>query len=402
MYNVIKVLITASLFTIVGCSDSSNNSEIRSEETTLDVFSLVDTLASDEMGGRDNLSPGSLLAQSFLYDELSKFAEPLFPALVGIEGYLQHYDVGTNILAIIPGGELADEYVMIGAHYDGHGSNDVCADKTAEDDICNGANDNAAGVAAVIDIVRSIVADGIPRRSIIVTLWDGEEDGLVGAEYYVANPVIPLEKTIAYVNFDIQGANLLPSLRNHTILVGAETGGANLIEASISAQEASSLETVMLSLIFGQGRSDHAVLTAASVPSVFFTDANNGCYHTVKDDIDAVDFPKLEQQIRTANALTRELVVTNNVPVFDDAAPLSSHEDAVQMLRIVEAAQPDIGRFSPQEQVISEQFLIDLKAIVDAGPEAYDAAAVGTVLGGSSFLVTTLASLDCDPFLADD
>jgi hypothetical protein len=397
MRNKIIMLITAMLFTIVSCSDGSHNSS----EATLSVFSLVETLASDEMGGRDNLSAGSLLAQSFLYDELSKIAEPIFPAAMGIEGYLQHYELGTNVLAIVPGGELADEYVMIGAHYDGHGSDDVCAGKTAEDDICNGANDNAAGVAAVIDIVRSIVADGVPRRSIIVTLWDGEEDGLVGARYYAANPVIPLEQTIAYVNFDIQGANLLPSLRNHTILVGAETGGSNLIEASNQALEASSLVTAMFSLAFGQGRSDHAALVSAGVPSVFFTDANNGCYHTVKDDIDAVDFPKLEQQIRAANALTRELVVTDNAPVLNADAPLSAYEDAGQMLRIVEAAQADFGRFSPDEQVTAEEFLVDLQAVVDAGSAAYDGAAQVTLLSGSIFLVSTLRTLECDPFLAD-
>ena len=123
------------------------------------------------------------------------------------------------------------------------------------------------------------------------------EDGLVGARYYTENPIIPLEQTIVYVNFDIQVANLLPALRKHTILVGAETGGANLIAASKRAREESSLVTAMFSLIFGQGRSDHAALVSAGVASVFFTDANNGCYHTVNDDITAVDFPKLEQQI---------------------------------------------------------------------------------------------------------
>lgn len=102
------------LFTIAGCSNDSNNDS----EPDLSVFSIVETLATDDMGGRDNLSLGSLLAQSFLYDELVKIAQPIFPAETGIEGYLQPYELGTNVLAIVPGGELADEYVMIGAHYD--------------------------------------------------------------------------------------------------------------------------------------------------------------------------------------------------------------------------------------------------------------------------------------------
>jgi hypothetical protein len=394
----IAALAVASVIA-VACSDGSDNSG-NLAPVQLDVRALVETLATDEMNGRDNLTAGSLRAQEFLIKELEKIADPVFPELQGAERYLQHYAVGSNILAVVHGGELADEYVMIGAHYDHHGNK--CSDITEDDNICNGANDNATGVAAVIDIVRSIVADGVPRRSIVIALWDGEEDGLVGSKHYVQEPVFPLEKTIAYVNFDIQGANLLPALRETTILVGAETGGENLVTASRTAREASTLDTLMLSLLFGQGRSDHAVLAGVGVPSVFFTDANNGCYHTVKDDINAVDFPKLEQQIRTANALTRDLVATDSVPKFDAAAPVSTYNDAVELLRVVEAAQADLGLFPPDQQVAIAQFQLDLQVIVNNGPEAFDAGAVGTLLGGAAMLVSALSALDCDPYLSDN
>lgn len=392
----IAALAVASLIAIA-CSDSNDNDD--GVLSQFDVRALVETLAADEMNGRDNLTAGSLLAQEFLIGELAKIADPVFPERQGAEGYLQHYALGSNILAIVKGSELPEEYVMIGAHYDHHGNN--CADITVDDNICNGAADNATGVAAVIDIVRSIVADGVPRRSIIITLWDGEEDGLVGARHYAQNPVYPLEKTIAYVNFDIQGANLLPSLRESTILVGAETGGKNLVAASQAARNASTLDTLMLSLLYGQGRSDHAVFAGVGVPSVFFTDANNGCYHTVKDDIDGVDFPKLEQQIRTANALTRDLLATDDVPVFDATAPVSTYNDAVELLRVVDRAQTDLGLFPPDQQVVIAQFQLDLRAIVEAGPEAFDAQAVGTLLGGAAMLVSSLRALDCDPYLAE-
>jgi hypothetical protein len=391
--------------TAVGCSDDSDRSPAGGpvEPEVLDVFTLVETLTSDEFAGRDNLSPGSLSAQKFLVEELAKFAQPIFPDAEGDEGFFQHYDDGTNILAVVPGGELADEYVMIGAHYDHHGSNpeERCNGETEEDSICNGASDNAASVAEVIDIVRSLVAEGPPRRSILVTLWDGEEDGLVGSKHYVENPVIPLEQTIAYVNFDIQGANLLQSLRNFTVLIGAETGGQNLVDAAKRAIDASTLDTLVVSLIFGQGRSDHARLVGAGVPSVFFSDATNGCYHTVKDDIDAVDFPKLEQQILAAAAITRELLMTDDVPTLNTSAPLASYDDAVEFLRLLEAAQVDFGQFTPEEQVSTERFLVDLHAIVDAGPEAFDGGSVGTLLVGISTLISTVSSQECNAYLTD-
>ena len=62
-------------------------------------------------------------------------------------------------------------------------------------------------------------------------MWDAEEDGLLGSAYYASDPLVPLEQTVAYINFDIQGSDLLPSIANSTIAVGAETGGQTLVEA---------------------------------------------------------------------------------------------------------------------------------------------------------------------------
>ncbi len=294
----IAALCVALTMSVGACG--SDGSGPTTDEGALSVRALVETLASDEMNGRDNQTPGSAAARALLVGQLARFTEPILPNEAGDEGFLQPYDLGTNILAVIPGGELVEEFVMIGAHYDGNGNvcdKANCDDATEGDSIYNGATDNAAGVAAAIEVARSIAATGTPRRSIIVALWDGEEDGLVGSGRYTADPLVPLAQTVAYINFDIQGSNLLPSLANATILIGSETGGSNLVESARQATQASTLDTVRLSLLFGQGRSDHANLVRAGVPSVFLTDANSGCYHTVKDDISAVDFAKLDQQI---------------------------------------------------------------------------------------------------------
>ncbi len=149
------------------------------------------------------------------------------PGATGPDAFRQTFDAGTNLVGVIPGSDLADQYVIVGAHYDHLGSD--CKGSGPADNICNGATDNASGVAAALAVARSIAGDEqAPRRSVVIALWDAEEDGLLGSAAYLANPLVPLAQTVAYVNFDIQATNISPSLRNVTVLVGAETGGPNL------------------------------------------------------------------------------------------------------------------------------------------------------------------------------
>lgn len=359
-----------------------------------DARSIVEMLASDELAGRDNLSEGSLAAQEFLYDQLSQFAEPAFGG-EGIDGYLQEFPDGTNIVAVIPGTDLADEYVVVGAHYDHIGSD--CPTSDPADDICNGATDNAAGVAAAIVAASNQEAAGPPRRTVVVALWDSEEDWLLGSNHYTTDPVVPLEQTVAYVNFDIQGSVLLPSIANRTIAIGAETGGPTFIDAVTTATLASTLDTALLSVIFGQGRSDHVNFIENGVPAVFFTDATNACYHTAQDDVTAVDFDKLDQQIATATALLADLASTDAVPVFDPAPPIATYDDAVTLLAIGETSQADFSSLGAQGEAVSTQLLVDLQALVDAGPDAFTDESIGTLLGGAAGFIEALTMGECTP-----
>jgi hypothetical protein len=358
---------------------------------------VVETLAGDPLNGRDNLTDDSVAAQAYLIEQLGAFAAPIDPGAAGDDGYRQAFAQGVNLLAVIPGGDLADEYVIVGAHYD-HLGND-CAGVSGADNICNGAIDNATGVAAALAIGRSLAADPLPpRRSVIIALWDGEEDGLLGSAAYLDDPLVPVEQTVGYVNFDIQGTSMSPALTDITVMVGAETGGPNLLASALAAADTSSLDTMPLSLLFGQGRSDHANFTAAGVPSVFFTDATPPCYHTVGDDASIVDYPKLVQQVATAEALTRDLSATDTLPVFDAAAPAATYDDAVSMLHIVSTDEPDFPRFTADAQQGAAQFLLDLQAIVDAGPDAFGSDAVGVLLSGALLMVDAWASGECEAF----
>ena len=85
--------------------------------------------------------------------------------------------------------------------------------------------------------------------------------------------------------------------------------------------------------------------------------------------------------------------------MFDPDAPLATYEDAHAMLEVTTAARADFYRFGPAGQAASEQYVADLQAIVDAGPEAFDDAAIGTVLAGAAAFVDALTQGECDGFL---
>lgn len=361
---------------------------------------IVETLASDAMAGRDTGSPGSAAAQDFLFAQLAEFTQPLVTGPTGRDAFRQTFDVGTNLLGLIPGHDLSDQYVIVGAHYDHLGSD--CRDSGPADNICNGATDNATGVAVALAVGRLIantVGDKAPRRSVIIALWDAEEDGLLGSAAYVANPAVPLSQTVAYVNFDIQGTNISPSLRDLTLLIGAETGGPNLVKSADVGANASTLDTVRLSLLFGQGRSDHATFVDAHVPAVFFTDATPPCFHTVGDDASIVDYPKLEQQVAAANQMVRTLANANDAPVFDPNTPAATYGDAVSSRNLLLRAQADFSRFSDLDRVVSDQFVADVGAIVDAGPDAFDDGDVDRLFAGSLGIVQQWSAGECDGFL---
>ncbi|MBT0666919.1 M20/M25/M40 family metallo-hydrolase [Novosphingobium profundi] len=105
-----------------------------------------------------------------------------------------------NVLGKIAGTTHADEAVIFGAHWDAYGK----GEPDAQGRIYRaGANDDALGVAALLDIARVMKTRPAPERSVVFAAWTGEERGLLGSEFYAANPVVPMEKTVANLAIDI-------------------------------------------------------------------------------------------------------------------------------------------------------------------------------------------------------
>ncbi|MFK7733531.1 MAG: M28 family metallopeptidase [Pseudomonadales bacterium] len=307
----------------------------------------VKKLANAEvMQGRLPGSAGSASAQDYIIERISPHAQGLMGGN-GDNSFKQFYNGGTNILAVIPGTDLAHEYVMLGAHFDHLGSR--CTTSQSADVVCNGASDNASGVAAVIDIAKKMTDEKFRgRRSLILAFWDQEEFGLLGSQHYVANPVRPHNRVVAYINFDILGTNVMPSLVNTSFVIAAESGGSMLQNALQQAINPSSIQFRQLTSSFGNRLSDHTNFLAVGVPSVFFTDGIGACYHTAQDDEDIIDFQKLLNQIVVASDLTRNLLNNNSRPSFASAAV--NRGDSRQLLNHINQAAQSANRFTQADR----------------------------------------------------
>ncbi|MFL6230645.1 MAG: M20/M25/M40 family metallo-hydrolase [Pyrinomonadaceae bacterium] len=123
-----------------------------------------------------------------------------------------------NVVGLLEGSDakLKDEAIVFGAHYDHLGRGGEGSLAAREGDIHHGADDNASGVAGLLELARIFATAPVkPRRTIVFVAFSGEEEGLIGSSYYVKNPVVPLANTVAMINMDMIGR-----LKDERLIVG--------------------------------------------------------------------------------------------------------------------------------------------------------------------------------------
>ncbi len=188
---------------------------------------------------------------------------------------------GRNVLGVLPGSDPdgVQQIVIIGGHYDHIGAD---PDGTA----WVGANDNASGIAVLLEIAQQWQEQGyVPRRTVLFAAWDGEEIGLNGSTYYVEHPRYPLSDTVSMLQLDMVGAGT-PNL-------GIDAGGLIADQSIVSAAQLG-IAVAPQSL----GRSDHAPFVGAGVPATLYIwwdgDAPGLVYHVPEDDLDNIEPHKLK------------------------------------------------------------------------------------------------------------
>ncbi len=190
-----------------------------------------------------------------------------------------------NVLARLPG-RAASRTIVVGAHYDhlGHGgTGSLAPDKIGQ--IHNGADDNASGTAAVLEMARLLQESGTPPCDIVFALWSGEELGLLGSEYWAVHPTIALDRVTANLNLDMVGRAGNGRLQ----VLGAGTSPV-FAEWMPSAGESAGL-TLVVSAAGASlgGSSDHQTFIKRQIPALHFFSGLHADYHKPTDDVERFD-----------------------------------------------------------------------------------------------------------------
>jgi aminopeptidase YwaD len=212
-----------------------------------------------------------------------------------------------NVIGVLPGSDpkLKGEAIVIGAHYDHLGRGGEGSLAAREGDIHHGADDNASGVAGVLELARMLSSQKL-KRTVVFIAFSGEEEGLIGSSYYVNHPIVPLANTVAMINMDMIGR-----LKNNKIIIGgigtaqewrSWTQDANT-RRGLAPLPSSGFNRNLINDYFsdslrfdlvlnedGYGPSDHSSFYAKQVPVLFFWTGNHEDYHKPSDTADKINY----------------------------------------------------------------------------------------------------------------
>ncbi len=255
-------------------------------------FAQVKRSVMDEILEQSPLtSPTGMKLKSLqeVEDLIDSNLEPLSQVIPGWTasfnaGFDENAILTSNIIGIIEGeGPNADETIVIGAHYDHLGDGAYGSRAGGRREIHNGADDNATGTAAVIELARRFNRRSEkPGRRLVFICFTAEEMGLLGAYHYVQDPTYPLEKTAAMINFDMIGW-----LRDDELTLYGWNSSPQLAPVFDAANEGIGLE--LNKPTSGFGGSDHLPFNEQRIPNTFIHTGINAVYHTPEDDFEAIN-----------------------------------------------------------------------------------------------------------------
>lgn len=250
--------------------------------TPQELTGHVHFLAGDVLEGREAGSRGGHAAAQYIIEHL----ESIGMAPAGIDGsYFQTFRGNQrNILAQLSGSDpaLKNEFLIVGAHYDHVGYGNRRNSFGPFGYVHNGADDNASGVSAVLELIDAITrTEYRPRRSILFAFWDGEEKGLLGSAHWRQHPTVPLDSVKMGINVDMVGR-----LTDGRVEVGGTRSAAGLRRQMSTTR----LEDAWLDFSWEyKENSDHWTFYQAKIPSVYVHTGLHDDYHRPSDDVEKIN-----------------------------------------------------------------------------------------------------------------
>jgi len=347
MCNHAALKMTASVFYVM-CLGASAQLSFGQSSQPQRVEAITRKLASQEFNGRAFKTEGGRKAAEFI---AAQFREIGLRPAVGRSDFFQPIaGGGQNVIGMIEGRDAArkNEFVVIGAHYDGFGGALV------------GAVDNAAGVAVMIEIARAL-AKNPPQRSLLFIAFDGEEQRQAGAKFYVEHPVVPLEKTVAAVKLAGFGGGMSERL-SETLYVMGEEFSPQLREAASKYKR----DEAHLALVGGGAMrwpgGEHYQFAWKQTPAMVVTNGVHYAYHSKSDTPNRINYAALEKHVVT---LTKVIAEIANTPgkIERQVEPVYDADEAMEWHRVLAALRENVlkapGNDAGQAQI--DDALLELK-----------------------------------------
>ena len=324
----------------------------------------VETLASPEFLGRRGV--GAQKAADYLVGEFRKLGlKPLFggsysQTIPGKEGGPAS---GRNVGARLDGRDpkRADEWVIVSAHYDHLGARGEA--------VYPGADDNASGVAMMLELARSLAgAPGPPSRGVMFVGFDLEEVGLFGSRYFAEHPPVPLDHVALFVTADMIGRSLGGVCDRHVFVMGTEHApGLRPWLADAAKGAPLALGTLGSDLLL-LDRSDYGPFRARKVPYLFFSTGENPLYHTTNDRPETIDYGKLGAISRLIFDVVRKAADADEVPKWAPAGEPSLDEASTlrDVIGILLDHRDDL-KIGPAQALVMKNTLKSLDAILARG-----------------------------------
>lgn len=265
-------------------------------------------LTDSSMLGRGAGSEQEKRAAAYLYDQLLDAGVIMLTPETGEDFYIVHNGDtlhSQNVIGIVEGYDpkLRNEYVVVGAHYDHLGTSVLKRDGKEVEQIYYGADDNASGVATLIEVARQVASQHFMfRRSVIFALFGAEELGMMGSWYFLNRSFRHTDDIVAMINLDMVGR----SGRDNTMQVYTADANVEMMEI-INWLSGRALSIAPKYTPTDYFPSDHRNFYQKGIPVALFTSGTHRDYHTVRDTPDKLDYSQMEKLVEYVYSMAEVL-----------------------------------------------------------------------------------------------